>query len=341
MISWGVLSAATAAVVGPNSFYAARIMCGIAEAGFFPGVIYFLSGWFPVAARARILAWFMLAIPLSSVISGPLSTALLDLDGRAGLAGWQWLFLVEGLPACVLGVITLLCLPNSPNEAAWLKPDEHAALELALGQDRTHNQHGSVMAALLDPRVLILSLAYFCFIVGVLGIGIWLPQMLKDFGLHTQEIGVVSALPYLFAAVAMVLWARFVDRSRRYLKHYVLGCLVAAGGFALSISSPTLVVATLGITVAVIGLNAARAPFFSIPPRFLAGAAAAGGVALINSFGNVGGFVGPYLMGWLKDSTGSFSAGLALLSAFLGASALLSLVLIVLDRLAVRSTSLA
>jgi MFS family permease len=341
MISWGVLSAATAAVVGPKSFYAARILCGVAEAGFFPGVIYFLATWFPVVVRARILAWFMLAIPVSSVISGPLSTALLGLDGRAGLAGWQWLFLVEGMPACVLGFFTLRALPNSPREAPWLSSEERAALEAALGQDRSSNQHKNLMPALLDPRVLILSLAYFCFIVGVLGIGIWLPQMLKGFGLGTQEIGVVSALPYLFAAVAMVTWARFVDRSRRYLKHYVMGCCVAAGGFALSMTSPRLSVAMLGTTIAVIGLNAARAPFFSIPPRFLAGAAAAGGVALINSFGNLGGFVGPYVMGWLKDSTGSFSAGLALLSAFLAISALLSLLLVVIERPAAHHTSWA
>lgn len=341
MISWGVLSAATAAVVGPKSFYAARILCGVAEAGFFPGVIYFLATWFPVAVRARILAWFMLAIPVSSVISGPLSTALLGLDGRAGLAGWQWLFLVEGVPACVLGFVTLRALPNSPREAPWLSSEEKAALEAALGQDRSSNQHKNLMAALLDPRVLILSLAYFCFIVGVLGIGIWLPQMLKGFGLGTQEIGVVSALPYLFAAVAMVTWARFVDRSRRYLKHYVLGCLVASAGFALSMTSLGLGIAMLGITIAVLGLNAARAPFFSIPPRFLAGAAAAGGIALINSFGNLGGFLGPYMMGWLKDSTGSFSAGLALLSAFLALSALLSLLLVVIDRPTAHHTGLA
>jgi MFS family permease len=341
MISWGLLSSATAAVVGPNSFYALRVLCGIAEAGFFPGVVYFLSTWFPIAVRTRILAWFMLAIPLSSVVSGPLSTALLGLDGRMGLAGWQWLFLVEGLPACALGIVTLRALPDTPRDASWLSSDEKAALEEALRNERSGRQHENIVAALLDPRVLLLSLAYFCSIVGASGIGIWLPQMLKDFGLSTQEIGVVAALPYLLAAIAMILWARFVDRSRRYLKHYVFACLVAAAGFGLSMISPKVGIAMLGITIAVTGVSASRAPFFSIPPRFLAGAAAAGGVALINSFGNLGGFVGPYVMGWLKDYTGSFTAGLALLSAFLLASALLSLLLVVLDRPAIPSARLA
>ena len=341
MISWGLLSSATAAVVGPNSFYAARVLCGIAEAGFFPGVVYFLSTWFPVAVRTRILAWFMLAIPLSAVVSGPLSTALLGLDRRMGLAGWQWLFLVEGLPACVLGIATLRSLPDTPRDASWLSSDEKAALEEALRNERSARQHENIVAALIDPRVLLLSLAYFCSIVGASGIAIWLPQMLKDFGLGTQEIGVVAALPYLLAAIGMILWARFVDRSRRYLKHYIFACLVAAAGFGLSMISPRLGIAMLGITIAVTGVSASRAPFFSIPPRFLAGAAAAGGVALINSFGNLGGFVGPYVMGWLKDYTGSFSAGLALLSAFLLASALLSLLLVVLDRSAIPSARLA
>jgi nitrate/nitrite transporter NarK len=271
----------------------------------------------------------------------PLSTALLGLNGLGGLAGWQWLFLVEGLPACALGVITLRLLPDAPGSAPWLKAEEKAALEAALNNERSLNQHTNVMAALFDPRVLILSLAYFCFIVGVLGIGIWLPQMLKDFGLDTWEIGVASALPYLFAAITMVVWARFVDRSRRYLKNYVLGCLVAAAGFGLSMSSVGVAVAMLGVTIAVIGLNAARAPFFSIPPLFLTGAASAGGVALINSFGNLGGFVGPYLMGRLKDYTGTFSFGLALLSAFLVASALFSLLLVPLGRTPTPSSSLA
>lgn len=327
MMSWGVLSAATAFVHDANSFYVVRFLTGIAEAGFFPGIIYYLSIWFPVAYRARILAWFMVAIPLSSVVSGPLSAWLLTLDGAYGLHGWQWLFLIEGLPAVLLGVVTLFLLSDSPSKASWLTDEERGALMSKIASESAGHQPMSVLAALKDVRVLLLCVIYFCFLVGVLGVAIWLPQILKEHGLTTMQIGFVSTLPYLAACIGMVAWARLVDRSKNYRRHYVIACLLAAAGFGFSVVFESLVPSMVGLIIAVVGMNSARAPFFSIPPKFLTGAAAAGGVALINSFGNLGGFLGPYAVGWLRDTTGSFSAGLYALTGMLFLSALLAMTL--------------
>ncbi|PKP70075.1 MAG: MFS transporter [Alphaproteobacteria bacterium HGW-Alphaproteobacteria-5] len=324
MVSWGLLSALTAAAVGPNSFYLIRFLAGIAEAGFYPGVIFFLTTWFPAAARARIFSWFIVAIPLSSVISGPLSTSLLSLDGIGGLHGWQWMFIIEGLPAAVLGFICYRFLVDRPEDAAWLTPEEKTALRSALDREQASKalQAHRLWDVLVDPRVLLLSASYFCFLVGVLGITIWLPQILQGAGLSTMEIGLMSSLPYIGACVAMVVAAGAIDRSRRYVRAYAVGCLVGAAGFAVSVISGSLIWAMLGIAIALAGMNGARPAFFSIPPLFLHGTAAAAGIAMINSVGNMGGFVGPYLMGWLRDQTGSYVAGLLGLSVMLVLSAL-------------------
>lgn len=324
MITWGLAAAGTAFAVGPISYNVIRFITGVCEAGFYPGVIFYLATWFPVAVRGRIMGWFVVAVPLSSVISGPVSTALLHMDGIAGFTGWQWLFIIEGLPACVLGVAVLLVLADRPEDAHWLTGDEKRALRAQLdAEDHPENQK-DLWPALKDARVLILSLAYFFFVTGSIGVNVWLPQILKRYGLSNLEIGFISALPYLLGAIALILWSYLLDRSRQYLKHYVIGCCVAGVGFMLSVVFDSLWIAVAGVSVALIGMSGARPAIFCIPPRFLTGAAAAGGIALINSFGNLGGFLGPYVIGWLRETTGSFNAGLYFLAASLVLSAALA-----------------
>lgn len=332
MISWGLLSAATALVTGPTSFYVLRVLTGAAEAGFFPGVLFYLSTWFPAQSRVRVLAWFLVAIPLSSVVGGPLSVALLQLDGLLGWKGWQWLFLVEGLPACLMGVLTLLVLRDTPQEATWLTPDERAALLDALERESTNRPRKDFLAALRDGKVWILTGILFSYWLGINGIAIWLPLILKGHGLTDIQIGWLSALPYLVASAAMIVWARHMDRTGRHLANLAATCLVAAAGFVISVLFASLVPAMIGITFAVIGLSSARPAFYSLPSRYLTGAAAAGGIAFINAVGSLSGYVAPWIMGVLKDATGSFNAGLLGLAAMLVVSALLTGLLRIVTR---------
>ena len=307
-----------------GSYNTIRFVAGVAEAGFYPGAIFYIATWFPVAVRGRILAWFVVAVPLSSVISGPVSTALLHMDGISGLAGWQWLFIIEGLPACVLGLITLRLLADRPEDAHWLSDDEKRALRAQLDAEHHPQTKKDLWPALKDPRVLILSLAFFFFVTGSISVNIWLPQILRPYGLSTMQIGFITALPYLLGAIALILWSQLLDRSRKYLKNYVIGCFVSSAGFLLSVLFDSLWLAVAGMSVALIGMSGARPAIFCIPPRFLTGAAAAGGIALINSFGNLGGFLGPYVIGWLLETTGSFTAGLYFLAASMALSAVLA-----------------
>jgi len=317
MITWGLAAAGTSLAVGPVSFSVFRFLTGACEAGFYPGVMFYLSTWIPLAGRARAFAWFNVANPLSSVISGPVSASLLKLNGYGGLAGWKWLLLCEGLPACVLGIYTWYALPDRPSAARWLTNEQKEALEKRLAAESPVGAAHDLWAALRDPRVMILSFSYFCLIVGVLGVTLWLPQMLRQQGLSTTAIGFTSAIPYLAASIGMIVWSRRMDRTRAFLGNYVVACILAASGFALSVAVNSLPIMIAGISLALVGMNACRPALFSLLPGFLQGAAAAAGIALVNSIGNLGGFFGPYMMGWLKDATGSFTAGLFGLAAML------------------------
>jgi MFS family permease len=326
MVTWGLAAAATALAVGPNSFYLIRSILGIAEAGFFPGVIYFLSTWFPAQYRTRVLTWFTLAIPLSSLIGGPVSTGLLQIDGWMGLKGWQWMFIIEGLPACILGFVTLKILADKPADATWLTSEERMALQqMAAGEKAGNQAKHSLGPALKDVRIYILGLITFSFTIGSYGIGIWLPQILKGHGLSTMATGWVSAIPYFFVTLGMLLWAKRVDMSGRRIANLAMACLLSVLALGFSIAFHELVPALVGITLALVGTNAARAIFYTIPSRFLSGQAAAGGIALINTMGAMGGFVGPYLVGYLKDKTGSFEAGMIGMAAVLAIATLLTL----------------
>jgi MFS family permease len=317
MITWGLISAATIFVTGPLSLYVLRFFLGVAEAGFFPGVAFYLGTWFPSAYRTRMIAWFMVAVPISSVVAGPTSGELLRMDGIWGLAGWKWLFLLEGLPVVVLGVVALKVLADRPEEATWLTDVERAVVRDRIGGERREREVRHLGAALKDVRVLILAGVQFGFLVGSYGVGLFLPQILKLGNLSDREVGYLSSGAYVVATVGMIVWAGQVDRRGGKITNLALACFVSAVGFLWSIASSNFWVAFVGLTVALTGINAARGIFWTIPPRFLTGIAAAGGLAFINSIGTMGGFVGPYMMGWLTDRTGSYTAGLAAMAGFL------------------------
>jgi len=318
MISWGLVSAATALAVGPNSFYALRLLLGATEAGFFPGVAFYLGTWFPAQYRTRMIAWFMVAIPVSSVIGGPLSGWLLTLNGVGGLAGWQWMFLIEGLPVVVIGSVLPYLLADSPEDVSWLTDDERRLVRSRLAAEQRTREVRHLGAAIRDVRVLVLALVQFGFLVGSYGIGIFLPLILREGRLSAMEVGFVSSACYLAAVVGMILWAGHVDRGASKVVNLSLSCALSACGFLGAIVfRDNFQVSVVWMAVALTGVNGARAIFWTIPPRFLTGIAAAGGLAFINSIGTTGGFVGPYIMGWLTDETGSFSAGLLAMSGFL------------------------
>lgn len=325
MITWGIMAAATAFAVGPHSFYAIRLLLGIGEAGFFPGVIFFLGIWFPPSYRTRVLAWFTVSTPLSSLVGGPLSTWLLQMDQVLGLAGWKWMFICEGLPACVIGLLVLKMLADKPAEATWLSPAERQALQSAFDREAKKGQRDSFSSTLRDPRVYLLSAITFGFTMGSYGIGIWLPQILKAHGMTVAQTGWLSAIPYFFATVALLWWANRVDRRGGHIANLAAGLLVGAIALGASTHFHALLPAMTGITLALIGTIAGRTIFYTLPARFLSGRAAAGGLALINSLGALGGFAGPYLVGYLKDSFGTFTAGMMGLAIVLGITTLLTL----------------
>jgi ACS family tartrate transporter-like MFS transporter len=317
MITWGLISAATIFATGAMSLYLLRFLLGVAEAGFFPGVAFYLGTWFPSEHRTRMIAWFMVAVPMSSVVAGPVSGLLLQMDGIWGLSGWKWLFLLEGLPVVVIGLVMLKMLADRPEDAAWLSDAERRVVRERIGGERREREVRNLGAALKDVRVLILAGVQFGFLVGSYGVGLFLPQILKLGNLTDLEVGFVSSGCYVVATIGMIVWAGQVDKRGGKILNLAVACLVSAVGFLWSIASSNFLVALAGLTVALTGINAARGIFWTIPPRFLTGLAAAGGLAFINSIGTMGGFVGPYLMGWLTDHTGSFTAGLAAMAGFL------------------------
>jgi len=318
MISWGFVSAATGMAVGPNSFYALRLLLGAAEAGFFPGVAFYLGTWFPAQYRTRMIAWFMVAIPVSSVIGGPISGWLLNMNGVAGVAGWQWMFLIEGLPVVLIGLSLLWLLADRPEDVPWLTDEERRIVRERLAAEQRPREVRRLAVAIRDVRVLILALVQFGFLVGSYGIGIFLPLILREGKLTDLQVGFVSSACYVVAVIGMILWAGHVDRGGSKVVNLALACAVSACGFLGAILfSSSFWISVVWMAVAVTGVNGARAIFWTIPPRFLTGMAAAGGLAFINSIGTTGGFVGPYIMGWLTDETGSFNAGLAAMSGFL------------------------
>jgi len=317
MVTWGIISGLMAMVSGEWSFYSLRFLLGVAEAGFFPGIILYLTYWYPAAYRARFLAAFAIAVPVSTVIGAPVSGLLLGLDGVMGLQGWQWLFVVEGVPSVLLGLVTWFYLTDRPEHATWLTSEQKAWLAAKLKAETAAKQaasHLTLAEALLSPKVIALSLIYFGFVGALYGMQFWLPQIVKAFGLSNAQTGFVTAIPYLFGTIAMILWARHSDSSRERVMHVGAPLLLTAVALAVSstISDPMATMAVL--TIAAIGVFCTFAVFWTLPTAWLSGTAAAGAIALINSVGNVAGFGGPYLIGWVKEATGSTSTGLLVLA---------------------------
>ena len=324
MITWGAVSVATAWAYDANSYYVARFALGVAEAGFFPGVAYYFAAWFPTQYRTRMLAWFLVAIPLSSVVGGPISGLLLEMNGILGLQGWQWLFIVEGMPAVFLGIMTLYVLADRPETAPWLDDKERKILADMLAAEYRERPKSSLVAALSDSRVIMLAAIQFGFTLGSYGIGAFLPQIIKGFGLSNLASSVLSAVPYVFASVAMLWWSWQVDRTGKKIGNLTTALVVGTAGLVVAVATGDLFSGLTAMTVALVGITSARAIFWPIPTRFLSGVGAAAGLAFINSIGTAGGFAGPYLMGWLKDHTGSFEAGLLAMAGILLAAALLA-----------------
>ena len=325
MLSWGMLSGLMAflpwisratGLGNEYSFYVLRVLLGAAEAGFFPGIIFYLTLWFPAEYRARIVGYFMAAIPLSTVIGAPISGVLLYLHGGLGLAGWQWLFLIEAIPAIILAVVVFFYLTDRPEDASWLAIDEREWLSHQLLIERRRREAVRVYTiseVLFDPRVIGLSLVYFGAVATNYGLSFFLPQIVKAFGLNTFLTTVVSATPYLIGLIGMVWWGRRSDRVVERRHHTAIPLFVASAGVALAafVDDPTLKM--LAFCIAGFGIFACLPVFWTLPTAFLSGAAAAAGIAVINSIGNLAGFAGPFAMGWLRDHTGSYTDGLLLL----------------------------
>jgi D-galactonate transporter len=317
MVTWGIISALMASVSGETSFYVLRFLLGVAEAGFFPGIILYLTYWYPAEYRARFLAAFAIAVPVSTVIGAPASGLLLGLDGVMGFKGWQWLFIIEGVPSVLLGLVTWFYLTDRPEHAAWLSAEQKAWLAAKLNAEIAAKQAVKDLTlgeALSSPKVITLSLIYFGFVGALYGMQFWLPQIVKAFGLTNAQTGFVTAIPYLFGTIAMILWARHSDASRERVLHVGAPLLLTALALGVSsyISDPTMTMVVL--TVAAIGVFCTFAVFWTLPTAWLSGTAAAGAIALINSIGNLAGFGGPYLIGWVKEATGSTSTGLLVLA---------------------------
>jgi D-galactonate transporter len=323
MVTWGLISMAMMFARGPWSFYTLRFLLGAAEAGFLPGIIYYLSQWFPKGERAGAVSWFMLGIPLSAVFGNPISSSLLELDGWHGLAGWQWLFVLEGLPAVLLGILTWWWLPDSPRDVSWLTDEEKVRVLAHLDTERDatvarHSASGTLRMALLHPTVWLLCAVMFCCQSGSYGLNLWIPQIVKEFsGLRNLLVGFVTAIPYIFAALAMVWVGTSSDRRNERFLHVAVPTLIGAAGFAASSYGLAAVPAMVALTIAAMGDLSTRGPFWALPPRMLSGSALAAGIALINTVGSLGGFVGPYVVGYLREKTQDFTSGLLFLAVLL------------------------
>ena len=328
MITWGLISGGFAFITGETSFYVMRFLLGAAEAGFFPGIILYLSYWFPARYRAGVVSLFMAAAPVSVMLGSPLSSALLAMDGILGLHGWQWMFIIEAIPAVILGIVVLFYMTDRPERATWLTDDQRAWLVAEMDAERAGKQIAakhSLMSGLADPRVLALALVYFGTSAGLYTLGIWSPQIIKGFGLSTMEVGLLNAVPPTLAVIAMILWARHSDRTGERTWHVFIACIVAAAGLMLAGGASSVVSVIAALSLVNIGISAAKPPLWAMPTIFLSGSAAAVGIATINSIGNLGGFAGPWVIGWIKDRTGSFTGGLIFVAALLVVSAVVTL----------------
>jgi len=329
MITWGIISSAMMFTKGPISFYMLRFLLGVAEAGFFPGMILYLTYWFPNDARGRAIARFMTATAIAGAIGSPISGLLLQLNGVGGLGGWQWLFLIEGVPSILLAFVTLAYLPDGPNKASWLTVDEKKWIADRLDRERaqrsTHS-HESTGAAMKSGRVWTFAAIYFAIVMSFYGVTFWLPQIVKAFsGTSDFLVGCLAAIPWVAATVCMIISSKHSDATRERRRHVAFSAIAGAAGLigAGITTNPVQELAALSLAAA--GIWGTLGPFWAMSSESLAGTGAAAGIALINSVGNLGGFAGPYLIGWVRTRTNSFMWGLVVLAVILIGGAMVTL----------------
>jgi len=329
MFTWGILSAACAFVTGPTSFIVVRFLLGVAEAGFFPGVVLYFTYWFPNRFRGRIMAVLFLAGPIANALSNIASGAILEMNGVLGLRGWQWVFIIEATPAVILSFVVLRRMIDRPSFANWLKPDERQWLEKELDDERAAIEAQgrlTLAKALMDSRVAALSMIYFLSVTAGYGTTFFLPQIVKGLGLSNFMTGAVSAIPYLVGMIALLVWGWSSDRSGDRRWHLIAASVTAGVGFAAAGLAASSFWSLPAICLALVGIYGTRPTFWPLPSIFLSGTAAAGGIALINSIGNLGGYAGPFVVGWIRDSTNSFQMALYFLAGCSLASGALVLV---------------
>ena len=318
MITWGIISGLTAFVTGPTSFLIIRFLLGAAEAGFFPGMILYFTYWFPAEYRGRVISTLFVAQPLANALASIVSAAILEMDGILGIKGWQWIFIIEAVPAVLLGLVVFRAMTDKPARADWLAEDERNWLQGRIDQEcRQVESAGrlTLMRALSDPRVVVLSLIYLSSVTANYGIVFFMPQIVKGIGLSNMMTGVASSVPYIIGTLGLIAWGWSSDRNQERRWHLIAASTLGALGLAFAAWSGASYWALLGMSAATMGIYGSRAAFWPMPSIFLTGTAAAGAIALINATGNLGGYIGPFIVGWIKDSTKSFEAGLYFLAA--------------------------
>ena len=315
LATWGAISTATALVQGPASFYVLRFLLGVAEAGFTPGMIYYLSIWFPRSYRARFTGGFFVAVPLAFIVGGPLSGSILGMDGVSCLHGWQWLFLLEGGPAVVLAFAVLKFLPDGPEQAAFLNPDEKKLIAARLAAEESPTEQRDLSQGLLDPRVIALGLVYFGISSGAYGVQLWLPQIVQAMGYSNFATGFVSALPFVAGVAGLIVWGRSSDLRGERIWHVALPTLLAASSFVVAAFAPSDLVVLIALTFATVGIRSVQGPYWSLLSSFQSGPAAAGGIALASTIGTgLGGFFGPTIIGVLREQSGGYASGMLALA---------------------------
>jgi MFS transporter, ACS family, tartrate transporter len=314
MITWGILAGATAMVTGPTSFAIVRFLLGVAEAGFFPGIILYFTYWFPSHHHARIVSGFLVGLPVAVALGAPISTGLLALDGLFGLKGWQVMYIAEAIPTVAIGVLTYFVLTDRPEQAKFLTAEERNWLVTRIAAERRATEavrKFTLWEALYNPKVLLLALNYIGIVTASLGMLIFIPQMIKSLGSYSNmTVGWLTMIPYLCGAAAMVVWGRISDRMNERRWNLFFGCVLSTVGLVIAGLTMGTWWALVGMSIAAMGFYGSKGPFFAMPPMFLSGAGLAAGIAWINSLGNLGGFFGPWYVGVMKDLTGSYAGGL-------------------------------
>jgi D-galactonate transporter len=331
LITWGIVSGCNALVRTPAGFYTVRLLLGVAEAGFFPGMILYLTYWFPSHRRAKVVAILMTGYPFAGIVGGPMSGAIMrSFNGAHGIAGWQWLFILEAIPAIILGIVVLFVFDDRVAHATWLSPEEKSFVASEIDVEAAAKSHTTILSVFLSPHVWIMATIYFGIEMGSYAIGFWLPTIIRETGVNDPfQIGLRTIVPYSLALVSMILTGAHADQARERRWHLVIPCIIAAIGFVLCTQGAhSALLAAIGINLAVVGVVTSVSTFWALPPSFLGGAAAAAGIALVNCIGNLGGFFSPLIVGSLKTYSGTFNSGLILIAACMLASAILILTLV-------------